>query len=224
MSLIAIIQGRMTSERYPGKMLAPFLGQPVFAHLVKRIRASKINPKIILATSKNYTDDPLVIYAKYLGIEVVRGSHEDVLSRFILALNKFKCEAFFRVCGDSPLLLTSLIDKASSIYSNSKSEYDLVTNVFPRTFPVGMSIELIKTRTFIETEKKIVNKKDREHITQYFYNKEKEFKIYNIKCSRILDLNLRLALDKPSDLKILEEWDQNRHRDYNDIFPFEESK
>ena len=96
MSIIAIIQSRMTSERYPGKMLAPFLGKPVFAHVVERIQISKINPKIILATSENHTDDPLAVYAKYLGIEVVRGSHNDVFSRFVLTLNKFKCDAFFK--------------------------------------------------------------------------------------------------------------------------------
>jgi len=222
MSLIAIIQSRMTSERYPGKMLAPFLGKPVLAHVVERIQISKINPKIILATSENYTDDPLALYAKHLGIEVVRGSHENVLSRFILTLNKFKCDAFFRVCGDSPLLLPLLFDKAASIYS--QSEYDLVTNVFPRTFPVGMSVELIKTRTFIEVEKKIINKKDREHITQYFYGKEKEFKIYNIKCDKVFDPNLKLAVDKPDDLKRLEEWDQNKNEDYEEIFPINEKK
>ena len=49
MSLIAIIQSRMASSRYPGKVLAPFLGKPVLAHIVKRIKASKINLKIILA-------------------------------------------------------------------------------------------------------------------------------------------------------------------------------
>ena len=222
MSLIAIIQSRMTSERYPGKMLAPFLGKPVLANIVERIQISKINPKIILATSENYTDDPLALYAKHLGIEVVRGSHENVLSRFILTLNKFKCDAFFRVCGDSPLLFPLLFDKAASIYS--QSEYDLVTNVFPRTFPVGMSIELIKTRTFIDTEKKIINKKDQEHITQYFYSKEKKFKIYNIECSKPISLNLKLALDKPDDLKKLEEWDKNRNKDYEEIFPFNEKK
>ena len=222
MSLIAIIQSRMTSERYPGKMLAPFLGKPVLAHVVERIQISKINPKIILATSENYTDDPLALYAKHLGIEVVRGSHENVLSRFILTLNKFKCDAFFRVCGDSPLLFPLLFDKAASIYSQSK--YDLVTNVFPRTFPVGMSVELVKTRTFIETEKKIINKKDQEHITQYFYSKEKEFKIYNIECGKPIDLNLKLALDMPDDLKKLEEWDKNRNEDYEEIFPINETK
>lgn len=222
MQFIAIIQSRMTSERFPGKMLVPFLGKPVLAHVVERIQISKVNLKIILATSDNYTDDPLAIYAKHLGIDVVRGSHEDVMSRYVLTLNKFKCEAFFRVCGDSPLLFPLLFDKAAFIYN--QSQYDLVTNVFPRTFPAGMSIELIKSKTFIKAEKKITNKKDREHITQYFYSKKKEFKIYNIECGKPFDLNLKLALDKPEDLKKMEQWSQNRSKDYEEIFPINEKK
>ena len=151
MSTVAIIQSRMTSERYPGKILAPFFGKPVLAHVVDRIRLSKTNPKIILATSEKKSDDPLVYYAKYLGIEVVRGSLSDVISRFVLTLNKFKCESFFRVCGDSPLLIPSLFDKAVTIYDGSN--YDLVTNVFPRTFPMGMSVELIKLIFFLKQKK-----------------------------------------------------------------------
>lgn len=212
----------MTSKRYPGKMLAPFLGKPVLAHVVEKIQKSKINPKIVLATSKNTTDDPLVLYAKNLGIDVVRGSQNDVFERYILTLKKFKCDAFFRVCGDSPLLFPLLFDKAAYIYKNSK--YDLITNVFPRTFPIGMSVELINTRTFIKMDKKIKSKNDREHISQYFYRNGKKFKIYNIECGRSSDRNLKLALDVPNDLKKLEEWDLKRNKNYKDIFPVNEKK
>ncbi len=222
MNIISIIQSRMTSQRYPGKMLVSFLGKPLLANVVERIKLSKVNPPIVLATSDDFTDDPLVDYAKFLGIDVVRGSLDDVMSRFLLTLDKFKCDAFFRVCGDSPLLLPFMFDKAASIYR--KSEYDLVTNVFPRTFPKGMSIELIKTKTFKETEKKIKNERDREHITQYFYDKKKEFKIHNIECMRILDPNLNLALDNPGDLTRIEKWEKRRDKDYEEVFPIIETK
>lgn len=221
-NIIAIIQSRMTSARYPGKMLVPFLGKPIFAHIIDRIKMSKNKIQIILATSDNLTDDPLAIYAKYLGIQVVRGSLEDVMGRFVLALGKFKCDAFFRVCGDSPFLLPLLFDKAVSIYE--QGDHDIVTNIFPRTFPTGMSVELIKRKIFMEAEKKIKNKKDREHITQYFYGRSKEFKIHNISCKKSLDPNLKLAIDKPDDLKKLEKWDQIREQDYEDLFPTDELK
>ena len=221
MNIIAIIQSRMSSHRYPGKMLAPFLGKPLLSHVINRIKLSKVNPLIVLATSDNYTDDPLALYAKYLGINVVRGSLDDVMGRFSLTLDKFECDAFFRVCGDSPLLLPFMFDKAASIYK--QGQHDLVTNVFPRTFPKGMSIELIKTRTFIDIEKKTKNEKDREHITQYYYNKKKEFKIHNIECKRTLDPTLNLALDNPDDLIRLQEWDNKRNKDYDELFPIIET-
>ena len=84
-----------------------------------------------------------------------------------MTLSKYKCDAFFRVCGDSPLLYSSLFDTAASLFE--KANFDLITNVFPRTFPPGMSIELIKTKIFIEKENKIIDKYEREHLTQYFY-------------------------------------------------------
>ena len=56
-----------------------------------------------------------------------------------------------------------------------------------------MSIELIKTQTFVEIDKKIKNKNDREHITQFFYRKEKEFKIHNIKCIKPFRSKIKIS-------------------------------
>ena len=153
----------MTSSRYPGKMLAPFLGKTVLDHVVERIKKTKINPTIILSTSKDKQDEPLEIYGKHLGLKVIRGSRNDVMGRFILTLKKYNCEAFFRVCGDSPLLFPSLFDEAALIYKNK--ELDLVTNVFPRSFPTGLSIELINTDTFFKIVKKVDNVKEHKNCT-----------------------------------------------------------
>lgn len=216
MKLIIIIQSRMTSQRYPGKMLAPFLGKPVLAHVVQRLKKTLINPLIVLATSKEIADDPLAIYGQHLGLKVVRGSRNDVMKRFVLSLNKYECDAFFRVCGDSPLLLSFLFDKAVSIYKSSS--YDIVTNVHPRTFPIGMSVELVKTKTFIEAEKKIIDNKDREHITKYFYNHPNNFKIYNIESLKNINSNLKLAVDEPKDIQKLEQWYLENGTNYEDMF------
>ena len=217
MFIKAIIQCRMSSHRFPGKVLAPFLGKPILAHIVDCIKRTKINPSIILATSDEKTDDPLATYGKYLGIEVVRGPRDDVLERFAKTLKKHKCDAFFRICGDSPLLIPLLFNQAMSIYKNGS--YDLVTNVFPRTFPVGMSVELIKTKRFLETKKKIVKKIDREHLTRYFYQNFKDFQIYNMKCDKSINLNYKLAVDEIKDLKRLESWFLSKGDQYENLFP-----
>lgn len=217
MNIKAIIQSRMTSRRYPGKVLSPFLGKPVLFHVVNCLKRTQINPTIILATSDDVADDPLALYGKHLNLKVVRGSREDVLGRFVLALKHNECDAFFRVCGDSPLLLPFLFDIAFSKFKQNK--FDLVTNVHPRSFPPGMTVELIRTKIFLDTEKFINDKSDREHITQYFYKKDNNLSIHNIKCAKPLNPNIKLALDEPEDLKKIEAWYLDNGPNYEDLFP-----
>ena len=56
------------------------------------------------------------------------------------------------------MLFPNLFDYAISIYNKEKENVDLVSNVFPKTFPPGMSVELIKSSTFIKNNKNIVKK------------------------------------------------------------------
>ena len=217
MIIKAIIQCRMSSRRFPGKVLAPFLGKPILSHIVDCIKRTQINPSIILATSDEKVDDPLATYGKYLGIDVVRGPRDDVMERFAKTLKKHKCDAFFRICGDSPLLIPLLFNQALLIYNNGS--YDLVTNVFPKTFPAGMSVELIKTKRFLETKEKIVRKIDREHLTRYFYQNSKDFQIYNMECGKSINLDYKLAVDEIKDLKRLESWFLNKGDQYENLFP-----
>jgi len=189
----------MSSNRFPGKVLAPFLGKPILLHVIDRVKNTKYNPEVIVVTSKNRTDDPLAIYCKYIGVKVFRGPLDDVYQRFSLALSKYKCEAFFRICGDSPLLLAPLFDQAVSIYKSGS--YDLISNIFPRTFPNGMSVELIRTKKFLDIKNKVTKKKDREHITRYFYRNSKNFNIFNIRCKKKIDQNIKLSVDEIKDLE-----------------------
>jgi len=212
-----IIQCRMTSERFPGKVLAPFLKKPLLDHVVQQIKKTNVYSSIILATSTDNTDNPLANYAKNLGLKLVRGSLDDVVERYALALDSYNCDAFFRVCGDSPLLLPNLFDHAVSIYK--KKPYDIITNIFPRTYPIGMSVELIKSEIFLKTEKNIIYKDEREHISKHFYNNFKNFQIHNIECDLPVDQNLKLAIDEYSDLKKIESWLSTKKEKIENLFP-----
>ena len=64
MRIVATIEARMTSSRLPGKVLMPAGGVPMLKHLVTRLEAVTSIQEIVLATTNNKTDDPLVEFAK----------------------------------------------------------------------------------------------------------------------------------------------------------------
>ena len=207
----------MSSKRFPGKVLSPFLKKPLFYHVVNQMKKIRICNSIILATSTDKTDDPLTAYAKDLGIKVFRGSLNNVVRRYSSVLDIYKCDAFFRVCGDSPLLHPYLFNHAIKIFK--KKKYDLITNVFPRTFPAGMSIELFNTETYLKSVGKIKDKNEREHMSKFFYNNYSDYKLYNIECDLPINPDLKLAIDNFNDIENIQTWYLKNKNQIEKIFP-----
>ena len=133
---------------------------------------------IIICTSKNKTDDSIARLCKKKKIKFFRGNLNNVYLRYIQTINKFKIKSFIRINGDSPLINYQIINKAFKIFK--KQNYQIVTNVFPRSYPIGQSVEIISSDLFKKVYKKL-NKNDKEHIFKYFYRNYKKFNIYNIK-------------------------------------------
>lgn len=198
----AFIQARMSSSRFPGKMLAPFNGRPIIANVISQV--AQVIPKdlITVATSTEESDDPLVYYVTGIGISVYRGPLHDVFERFQGCLRKFPCEWFFRVCGDSPLLdvesLKTLLRYAS------RRDIDLVTNVQVRTFPIGHSAEMLNSSTFAGIDLGRLSPKEKEHVTKVFYNNPEEFRIVNIESDDPGMARISYAVDTLEDLIRLE--------------------
>ncbi|GAB6038236.1 hypothetical protein JCM15519_27950 [Fundidesulfovibrio butyratiphilus] len=202
--LIAIVQARMSSRRFPGKVLAPFLGKPLLARVVERLRAFDAALPVVVATSDQASDDPLALFAASLGAAVTRGPLEDVLGRFMLALDRHPCRAFFRVCADSPVLDPALFAWAAEVFAHEPC--DLVTNVLPRTYPPGRSVELVRTETFRAVERAASLPEEREHVTKYFYANAGRFRIVSIANPEPAPRGFSLAVDEPGDLARVEDW------------------
>ena len=82
-----IIQARTTSTRLKFKTLFPINNLPLVVYLCKRLSSQKY--KLIVATSRNQSDDTLCFELKKNNINYYRGSLEDVHSRY-LALCKYQ--------------------------------------------------------------------------------------------------------------------------------------
>ena len=200
--MLAIIQARCNSKRFKNKVLHTFLGKPIIQHVIDNVKRSKKISKIIVATSKNKTDNKLATYLKKNKINSYRGNHLNVAQRLYYAAKKEKFKYFIRINADSPMIKTSLINKIIKLHKkNLKKKLDLVTNVFPKTFPKGQSVEILKT-SCLEKNLNKFDKKDKEHVTRYFYKNNKFFSILNLK-NRETKKIFNTAIDTKQDLAVL---------------------
>ena len=179
--MLVIIQARMSSRRLPGKVLMKIQGKTLIERVVEGVSRSKYVTKIIVATSKHKTDLPLRKLCLKKKINYYAGSLHNVASRFYEISKNLNVKSFVRICADSPFIDPNLIDKCL-IKFNSKS-YDIVTNLLPRTFPKGQSVEIIKSSVFKKNLPKMKKKVHLEHVTTFFYENKNNFKIKNIKNS-----------------------------------------
>ena len=196
MNIGILVQARMNSSRLPGKVLLEVNGKQLLEYTIERISLNNYNINPVIATSIAPTDDPIYKFCEARNIKCFRGSLDDVALRMLLASEYYKYDAFIRVNGDSPLLDPGIMSKLIDIYHDGN--YDLVTNVFPRSFPVGQSIEIMNTLTFKNVYQKFTIGEELEHITKYFYNNSKEFRIYNY--INAVDIsNIRMVVDTKED-------------------------
>ena len=172
-----IIQARMSSKRLPGKVLREVSGNPLLQYLWERLKRCKELDFLIVATSIENSDDPIAQFCNDQNIQYYRGDLKNVASRFSEIAKIYDLDAFVRVSGDSPLLDTSLVEKAIQIFNSTSS--DLVTNVMPRTFPSGQSVEVLRVKTFQLAYQKMKHEEDLEHVTRYIYRNPEKFKIEN---------------------------------------------
>ena len=194
--MIVFIQARSNSKRFRNKILKKIYGLPIIMHVVNKVKKAKLVKDLIVATSKNKTDDTLIKTLKSFKIKYFRGELDNVALRFLNLAKKKKCKYFARVNGDSPLLDYQVIDKAIKIHKKNKS-FDLISNVFPRTFPKGQSIEIIKVKS-LENNIQRMSSNELEHVTRYFYKNKNNFKIKNFKNNSKKKF-IKLSIDTASD-------------------------
>ncbi len=195
--MICIIQARSNSHRFPKKVFKKIGNTSILQRIITSMKKVKQIKSFVIATTKNRSDLKIIQISKKNKINFYKGDEKNVASRYYEILKKTKCKYFLRVNGDSPFLDYKIVNKLISI-KKKNSNYDIVTNVFRRTFPKGQSVEIIKTNTFLNNFKKIKTHSDLEHVTSFFYKNFKKFKIYNHK-NKINLSKINLSVDTKED-------------------------
>ena len=190
----AIVQARMSSRRLPGKSLRPLGGKPMLQYVLESLTQVDELAGTLVATSTDPSDDPIAEFCERFATPCFRGSLENVAERFGEAARSHSFVAFVRVNGDSPLLDPRLVTRAIDLFR--ESDADLATNVFPRTYPAGMSVEVVKTETFERVVSKLSEPDDREHVTSFFYRNAADFQIVSF-VREVPRRDIHLAVDTP---------------------------
>ncbi len=198
---LAILQARMSSTRLPGKVLADINGRPMIYWQIMRIKEAKRIDELVVVTSIDQSDDVLTEYLLQNGVLVERGPIENVLERFLQALDRFRdYENIVRLTGDCPLVMPNLIDEMVTKFDNSDLDY--LSNALEPTFPDGLDIEIVKRSALIRLSDYPLSVAESEHVTLGLRNRIKDFTIENF--SQVRDLSsLRWTVDYEGDLEFV---------------------
>jgi spore coat polysaccharide biosynthesis protein SpsF len=204
---LAIVQARMTSSRFPGKVLADICGKPSLQHMLERAsRAEKVN-SIVVATTVNTTDDPIVELCDQLGYKVFRGDELDVLGRFLQAAEAESAEAVVRLTADCPMVDPMIIDKVIEVYNFGG--FDYVSNCNERTYPDGLDVEIFSFSALQEANENVISSFGREHVTPYIRGIHTKYEIGSFATKQVKFLtdlsHVRWTVDTPKDLEIVRE-------------------
>ena len=196
-----VIQARMSSTRYPGKVLYGISGKPMLGYLLESLCYCKSKGHVVVATSNTKSDDPIEKFCSNMKVDCYRGSLDNVAQRFVEVIKAYKFSTFVRVSGDSPLLDYRLVDKALGIFQSG--HFDLVTNTLKRTFPKGQSVEILDSATFVKAYNKMLAPDEQEHVTRYFYTHNNEFTIHNFESGKAYG-DIELSVNTPEDMRRIE--------------------
>ncbi len=196
-----IIQARLGSKRLPNKVLADLNGKSMFEFLTTRLKKSTKVENIFLATTNKRIDDLLVCKAKLAGLDIVRGSEKDVLSRFYDVSKISNADAFIRVTADCPFLDNYLIDDLINEFIVQKVDY--LSNCNPPSFPDGLDLEIFTRRALEMAHNKCNDIKKREHVTPWM-RESKDLKIGTLSYTKNIS-HYRLTVDEPEDLILVRE-------------------
>ena len=199
-SNLVIVQARMSSTRLPGKVMELLGKVPLIEYQLRRIQEAKLVQETVVATSHDDSDNPLVNHLELMHQPYVRGSLNDVLSRYIKVIDMFEPTYFIRITGDCPLVMPELID--SMILEFEKLEIDYLSNALEPTFPDGLDVEIVKTSALRKLNALAISSTEREHVTLGIYSRPDEFTIKNYRHAKDLSSE-RWTVDYPADLDFI---------------------
>ncbi len=203
MKIVAIVEARMASTRLPGKVLLEVLDVPMLGRLIHRLKQVSLIEEIVIATTKNREDDDICTLASDFGVQVYRGSENDVMSRVLEAAQKANADVIVEITGDCPIIDIEIISDV--IRQFLEGSYDYVSNSNIRSFPDGMDVQVFSIKTLVDSFNSTAMALHREHVTLHIRQNPEKYRILDIAAQEEFEIpELGLTLDTSEDYALLE--------------------
>jgi len=203
-NLFIIIQARMTSTRLPKKVLLPLCGKTVLEVVIDRLDKYKKN--IIIATTDDGSEKPIVDLCKSINVKYFQGSVNNVLQRYYESAKNNGAknnDIIVRITSDCPLIDATMMEKVIDMYTTKN--YDYVSNRIKRTVPVGLDVEVFNFKLLEYVYYNATEEFEKEHVTPYIYLSNKDnFKLGSYE-EQEDNSQYRLTLDEEKDYLAIQE-------------------
>jgi len=207
----------MTSSRLPGKVLLEAAGKPMLEHLVDRLKSVKSIDQIVLATTVNNEDLPLIKLAKNLNISYYCGSEQDVMQRVIESADSVNADVVVEITGDCPIIDPEIVEQTIQMFKVHQVDY--VSNALIRSYPDGMDTQVFRLDTLKRSIAMTDDPLDHEHVTLHIRNNPKLFNhVHLVAPPEIHWPGLGLTLDELSDYKLLKKIIEHFIKNDNPLF------
>ncbi len=202
MTTAAIIQARVTSTRFPGKVLAKIAGQTVLSRVIERAKLIPFVDIVVVAMPADDASIPIYEIARDMGVMCSSGSEDDVLSRYYDAAQMYGIDnVILRITADCPFIDPVVAGEVLSLLKAQGLDY--TSNSFPvRTYPKGLDVEAFTFDCLEAAHLKANKPYDREHVTPWM-QRTKGILRGNVR-QKIDRSGLNWCVDYPEDIARLE--------------------
>lgn len=197
-----VIQARMGSRRFPGKMTQRLGRLRLIDWVLVRALAATSVDVTVLAIPSSRGDDTLAEIAAEHGVPVVRGPEDDVLARFVQAHALHPSDHVVRVCADNPFVSPEEIDRLVAEHLSADADYTFNhVSSLGNEYPNGLGAEIVTEATLRRLDSEATRPEHREHVTAYIWDHLDRFRIRVIPAPPgLADPGVRLDVDTPEDL------------------------
>lgn len=201
-SIISLVQARMSSSRLPGKVLMPLGSVPVLEHVIRA--CEQFSQQVVICTSNDPSDDPIESFCQERQTLCIRGDLSNVFMRFRQALadpRVSQTDFFARVTADSPMLSVTL---ARQLIKQLDGTVDYARTT-PHSVPIGCALELVRRASFEGIDPSTLDLPEQEHVTLRLYEEKGRYNCIQVEPPEHLAApQFRLTLDYAEDYQLLQ--------------------